>query len=191
MKALFAALALALAPLAHAAADAKAGAAKAQVCVQCHGPGGNSDNPEFPSLAGQPPLYVYYQLIQFREERRKDPRMSPYAAKLSDADMKDMAAYFTAQAPGAPALAPDAGKVAAGKAVVEANHCGSCHMPAFQGQQHIARLAGQHYAYLLKQLRGFKNGTRPDIDGTMASTAQPLSDADIENVCHYLASLKP
>jgi cytochrome c553 len=39
-------------------------------------------------------------------------------------------------------------------------------------------------------LRGFKTGARPDIDGTMASSAQPLTDVDIENVAHYLATLK-
>lgn len=172
-------------------ADAKAGEAKAQACAACHGPGGNSPDPTVPSLAGQPPLYVLYQLIQFREERRRDARMSPFAAKLSDADMKDIAAYFTAQMPAAPALAPDPAKVAAGKAVVQAQHCGSCHMPDFSGQQHIARLAGQHYAYLVKELRGFKSGERPDIDGTMASAAQPLTEADIDNVAHYLASLRP
>ena len=191
MKAAFAVLALAAAPLAHGAADAKAGEAKAQVCVQCHGPGGHSANPEFPSLAGQPPLYVQYQLIQFREERRKDPRMSPFAAKLTDADMKDLAAYFTAQPPNGPATAPDPARAAAGKAVAERLHCGSCHLPDFAGQKHIARLAGQHYDYLVKQLRGFKTGARPDIDGLMAESAQPLTEQDILDVAHFLSSLHP
>jgi cytochrome c553 len=74
--------------------------------------------------------------------------------------------------------------------VADRNYCGSCHTSTYYGQNHIARLAGQHYAYLVKELRGFKTGARPDIDGTMASAAQPLSDADIENVAHYLATLR-
>jgi cytochrome c553 len=175
---------------AHAAGDAAAGEAKAQVCVQCHGVAGNSPDPLVPSLAGQPPLYVQYQLIQFREERRRDERMSPFAAKLTDADTKDLAAYFSKQSPAPPQAQPDAAKAEAGKAVAQANHCNSCHMPDFRGQQHIARLAGQHEAYLLKELRGFKTGARPDIDGSMASAAQPLSDADIVNVAHYLATYR-
>jgi cytochrome c553 len=191
VKSLPAAFALALAPAVHAAADVKAGEAKAQVCVQCHGLGGISTNPQYPSLAAQPPLYVQYQLIQFREERRKDPRMSPYAAKLTDADMKDLAAYFTAQPPAAPAGAADAAKVAAGRTVVDRLHCGSCHMPDFAGQKHIARLAGQHYDYLVKQLRGFKTGARPDIDGLMVESAQPLTDQDILDVAYYLSTFKP
>ena len=182
---------LALAAIdARAAGDAAAGEAKAQVCVQCHGPGGHSENPEFPSLAGQPPLYVQYQLIQFREERRKDPRMSPFAAKLTDGDMKDIAAYFSQESPAPPRGEPDPAKAEAGKLVSQAYHCNSCHTPDFRGQQHIARLAGQHEAYLLRQLRGFKTGARPDIDGSMASAAQPLSDADIVNVAHYLATFR-
>jgi cytochrome c553 len=173
-----------------AAGDAAVGETKAQVCVQCHGPGGNSMNSEFPSLAAQPPLYVQYQLIQFREQRRKDPRMSPFAEKLTDADMKDLGAYFSQQKLAPAAVAPDAAKAEAGKAVAQSMHCNSCHRPDFSGQQHIARLAGQHEPYLVKELRGFKTGARPDIDGSMASAAQPLTDADIVNVAHYLATYR-
>jgi cytochrome c553 len=180
----------ALSPLC-AGADAKAGAAKAEPCAACHGAGGRSTDATVPSLAGQPPLYIEYQLIQFRELRRKDARMSPFAEKLSNADMKDLAAYFAAEPPAKPTLTPDPAKVAAGKAVAEGLHCNSCHMPDFRGQNHIARLTGQHYDYLVKELRGFKAGTRPDIDGMMSSAAQPLTDSDIVNVAHYLASLTP
>lgn len=183
-------LLLAAVPAASHAADAAAGEKKAAVCTACHGPGGNSTDAEFPSLAAQPPIYTFYQLIQFREQRRKDPRMSPFAEKLTDADMKDMAAYFAAQKIAPPAVTPDPAKVAAGKVVGDSMFCGSCHMGNYHGQNHIARLAGQHQAYLVKELRGFKTGARPDIDGTMASAAQPLTDADIENVAHYLATLR-
>jgi cytochrome c553 len=172
------------------AQDAGSGEKKAAVCTACHGPGGNSTDPQYPSLAAQPPTYTFYQLLQFREERRKDPRMSPFAAKLSDADMKDIAAYFAAQKVVPPAITADAAKVAAGKAVADRMYCGSCHTSTYYGQNHIARLAGQHYAYLVKELRGFRTGARPDIDGTMASAAQPLTDADIENAAHYLATLR-
>jgi cytochrome c553 len=172
------------------AADPGAGEQKSRVCVACHGPGGNSTDPTVPSIAAQPPTYTLFQLIQFREQRRKDPRMSPFAEKLTDADMKEIAAYYAAQQLVPPAITADAAKVAAGKAVAERNFCGSCHMGNYAGQNHIARLAGQHVSYLAKELRGFKTGARPDIDGTMASAAQPLSDADIDNVTHYLATLR-
>ena len=63
-------------------------------------------------------------------------------------------------------------------------------MHDLSGQNQVPRLAGQNYAYLVKQMRGLKDGSRRDIDGTMASAAQALSDQDIENLAHYLAGMK-
>jgi cytochrome c553 len=173
-----------------APADPEAGRLKAQPCIACHGPGGNSDNPAVPSLASQAPLYIYYQLIQFREGRRVNEQMTPFAAKLTDAEMKDIAAYFSAQPPHVPQNALEAAQIEAGQAIAARNHCDSCHMPTYAGQKHIPRLASQHYAYLVKELRGFKTGARPDIDGSMASAAQPLSDKDMTDMAAYLAGLK-
>jgi cytochrome c553 len=185
------ALAMAV-PIQGRAADIEAGRRKAEVCMPCHGENGNSTIPTVPSLAGQQPLYLYYQLIQFREERRKDPQMSPFAANLSDADMQDLAAYFAAQKPVvSQSGAPDAQKVAAGKRASEVHHCASCHAPGLVGQDHIPRLAGQHHAYLLKQLRGFKAQTSTDIDGSMTEAAQALSDEEIEALAYYIAHLQP
>ena len=182
------ALALGLA-LPASAADAEAGKRKAEPCSACHGPGGNSSDPAVPSLAGQQPLYVYYQLLNFRDERRKDPRMSPMAAGMADADMKDLAEYFAQQKPKAPAAPPTAEQVEAGKAVAQKMHCNQCHKPDFTGQQHIPRLASQHNAYLAAQLRGYKAQTRVDLDGLMTESAQPLTEGDIVAVSAYLASL--
>jgi cytochrome c553 len=170
-------------------ADASAGKSKAGVCVACHGPDGNSSNPVYPSLAGQTPLYIYYQLVQFREQRRLNEQMSPFAAKLTDADMKDIAAYFSSQGPLATAQAADDARSPAGQAVAVRYHCNSCHTPTFAGQNQIPRIAGLQYQYLVKQLSGLKTGERPDIDGTMAEAAQPLSDQDITDVSRYLAGL--
>ena len=171
------------------AADIEAGRRKAEVCVPCHGANGDSTIPTTPSLAGQQPLYVFLQLIQFREKRRTDPQMSPFAEKLSDADMEDIAAYYAAQKPFASRRAGDPAKVAAGRKVVDANHCASCHAPGLVGQKQMPRLVGQHYEYLLNQLRGFKAQTRADIDGSMTTAAQPLSGQDIENLADYIADL--
>jgi cytochrome c553 len=179
----------AVAPATAAPPDPVAGKAKAAPCFACHGEDGNSVQPAIPSLAAQPPLYVFYQLIQFREERRKDPLMSPFAAKLTDQDMKDIAAYFSALPARVPDHAPDPAQIEAGKAIAARNHCDSCHASKYEGQKHIGRLAGQHYEYLVKQLRGFKTGARPDIDGSMASAAQPLNDADILAMAAYLSKL--
>ena len=171
------------------AADSDAGKAKAEACFVCHGPGGNSADPQYPSLAGQQPLYIQLQIIQFREGRRKNDQMTAMAANLSDADAKALGEYFAAQPPKPAALPKEPDRMERGKAIASRLHCNSCHTPTFQGQQHVPRLASQHYDYLVKSLRGFKNGSRTDFDGLMIESAQPLTDNDVLDVCAYLASL--
>jgi cytochrome c553 len=171
------------------AADAAAARAKADVCAKCHGADGTSSDPAIPSLAGQKEEYLAMQLVQYREHRRKSAQMAPFAEGLSDADVEELAKYYAAQRPFASRRGGDAAKVAAGKKVAEANHCGSCHLPDLSGQKHVPRLVGQNYAYLLEQMRGFKDQTRADIDGSMSMAAQPLSAREIEEVSEYVASL--
>jgi len=172
------------------AADLEAGRKKAAPCAECHGPDGNATIPGTPSLAGQPVYFTHWQLIKFRDGRRKDPRMSPFAQNLSDADMADLAAYYEAQPPRPrPPASTDPAKVAAGKQLADLHHCSSCHRPGFTGQQQAARLAGQDSDYLLKLLRGFKSKTASDLDGTMTVAAQPLMDEDIQNIVQFLATL--
>jgi cytochrome c553 len=188
---LLAALAWLIGPATGGAADLEAGRGKTEACAPCHGADGNSTNPAVPSLAGQPPLYTYYQLLQFREGQRVDPQMSPFAVGLSDADMQDMAAYYSTQTPAAPPDSGDPVRLEAGRKLVQTHHCDSCHVPGLVGQNHIPRLAGQHYEYLLKQLRAYKAQTRTDLDGSMTMAAQPLSAEDIEILAYYLSHLGP
>jgi cytochrome c553 len=183
------ALALMFCVGAAAGADLEAGRQKAQVCVACHGPAGNSTNPVMPSLAGQPAQFISTELFQFREGNRKDPQMTPMAANLSNADMNDLAAYFSAQKPEPSAHKTDPANAAAGADLAKRFYCSQCHAPALLGQQHIPRLAGQQYEYLKTQLRGFRAGTRADLDGNMTSAAQALTDKDIEVLVDYIAGL--
>ena len=191
-------LARALAILAGAAAAAPAWAAdpeavrqKVQACVACHGEAGNSTNPGVPSLARQPSLFMQWQLLMFRDGRRKDPQMSPVAANLSDADIADLAAYFAAQKPAAPALAPDPAKAEAGLKAARTNHCLSCHGANLMGADQIPRIAGQHLEYVRTQLRLYRARTRADLDGQMTSAAQALTDENIENLAHFVATFPP
>lgn len=174
-----------------ARADADAGRRKAESCAACHGPEGNSANPAVPSLAGQPAQFITMQLFQFREGNRKNEQMTPMAANLSNADMNDLAAYFSSLKPTAPSRQASAEHAAAAPALTKKYNCVQCHGPALTGQQHIPRLAGQQFDYLRTQLRGFKAQTRADIDGIMTSAAQPLTDADIDTLADYLSALPP
>jgi cytochrome c553 len=164
---------------------------KAEPCFACHGPGGNSTIPTNPSLAGHPAQAIAMQLYQFREGNRKDPQMSPMASTLSNAEMNELAAYFSRQKAALPAYKTAPENAAAGPKLARQFNCVQCHGPRLLGQQHIPRLAGQQHGYLLAQLRKFKAQTRADLDGNMTSAAQPLTDKDIEILADYLAGLDP
>jgi cytochrome c553 len=110
---------------------------------------------------------------------------------LSNADMQDLAAYYAAQPPVASGSPSDPAQAEAGQRLVKAHYCDSCHAPGLVGQQHIPRLAGQQYEYLLKQLREFKAQKRADMDGSMTMAAQPLSAEDIDTLAHYIAQMRP
>ena len=171
------------------AADLKAGRRKAEPCARCHGADGNATIPGTPSLAGQPAWFTHWTLFKFRDGRRKDPLMSPFAANLSDADMADLAAYYEAQRSQPRPQVVDAAKAALGKGLASAHLCTSCHRPDLSGQHQVPRLAGQDLAYLLKLLRAYKAQTAGDLEGLMTQAAQPLTEADIETLAHYMAGL--
>ena len=184
---------LAGAPLAYAQAPppakVEAGRAKSAPCAACHGPDGNATIPGTPSLAGQPTMFTHWQLIKYRDGRRKDPQMSPLAEKLSDDDMADLAAFYAVQKATRRPATLDAQKVEDGKKAAAYYQCTSCHRTNLAGHEQIPRLAGQDLDYLRKLLRGFKEKTASDLDGTMTMAAVPLSVEDVENIAHFLASL--
>ncbi len=171
-----------------AAPDAEAGKAKSQTCFACHGADGIGVSPNIPNIAAQPPLSLFYQLVQFREGMRKGGGMEIFAKNLSDADVRDIAAYFSALPPPVAKMG-DPVKVAAGQKITQQNYCNSCHAPQLQGQKQVPRLAGQSTEYSVTQLRNIRSGARVDMDGTMGSAARGLSDEDIEALAVYAASL--
>jgi cytochrome c553 len=162
---------------------------KVETCVACHGPGGNSTNGMYPVLAGQTARYIYLELKDFKEGRRKDPSMDPVAAQLSQADMLALGDYFSKQRQAPSTFKADGGKVAAGSKISDAVLCPMCHLGGFVGQNEIPRAAGQQYDYIKKQLADFKARRRTNDAGNMTSVAATLSDDDIENLAHYIVNL--
>lgn len=183
------ALLLAAAATSAIAQDVETGRKKAETCVACHGPSGNSTQPQFPVLAGQTARYVYLQLKDFKEGRRSEPQMEPFIKDLSRQDMFDIAAYFAAQKPRPAAFNADPARAARGKAKADETLCTMCHLGGFLGQNEIPRVAGQHYEYVVKQMKDFKTGKRTNDAGNMASVSKTLSDDDISNLAHYLVGL--
>lgn len=182
-------LAALVACISTAQAGAEEGRVKAQACAACHGADGNAVSAEIPSLAAQPRQFLVMALFMFREGQRKSELMTPFVAKLSNADLNDLAAYYSSQTLTPPTATLDAGLAARAQMITERNNCVACHRPSLTGQQHIPRLAGQGKAYLLAQLKGFKASTRADLDGTMTSAAQGLALDELELLADYLSTL--
>lgn len=171
------------------AQDIEAGRTKAQACAACHGADGNSSVGTFPTLAGQTWRYIYIELKDFKEGRRTDPVMSAMAAPLSRQDMIDIANFYAAQPAKPSTFKADEGKVKLGKAKADETLCVMCHLGGFSGQNEIPRVAGQQYAYIVKQMKDFKARTRTNDAGNMTSVAGTLSDQDIENLAQYITTL--
>ena len=77
------------------AADSAQGKEKAAICAGCHGSNGIGLSGEFPNLAGQKQGYLLKQLEAFKSGVRVDPTMKAMVAGLNEADMKNLAAYYS------------------------------------------------------------------------------------------------
>lgn len=182
------------------AGNAEAGKTKSAACGGCHGADGNSPAPAFPKLAGQNEAYIVKQVKDFKaNSTRKNDIMLGMVAALSEEDAKDIGAYFQAQSVSQPAIF-DESKIAAGRELYKGGDlqkgipaCQACHGPKGSGTAGIGypQLGGQYTEYTLAQLKAFKNGSRTNDDKMlMRSIVEKLSDADMEAVANYIASLK-
>ena len=77
------------------AADPAAGKTKAAMCAACHGPQGIAVAPDAPNLAGQPAMYIAEQLRSYKSGKRRHDVMTLMAKPLSDADIDNLAAWFS------------------------------------------------------------------------------------------------
>jgi len=79
------------------AGDAVAGQVKASACAGCHGMNGSSNSEMYPNLAGQKEAYLVKALNAYRSGDRPDPTMKAMAGTLTDADVENLAAFFSSQ----------------------------------------------------------------------------------------------
>ncbi len=183
--------------MAQAAGDAAAGKAKSATCLACHGPDGNSPNPIWPKLAGQHSVYILKQLQAFKSGERKNDLMSPMAMPLADADMENLAAYFSGQKQTAGTAAAD--KVELGEKIYRSGNaangvapCIGCHGPSGLGNPaaQFPRISGQHAAYAEKALKDFRGQQRTnDTQEMMQGATAKMSDAEIAAVAQYIQGL--
>jgi cytochrome c553 len=181
------------------AGDAQKAAVRKTVetCGTCHGVNGRSVSPTFPNLAAQQAPYIELQLKAFKDQSRADPDAQAYmwgmASQLSDSMISALAGYFAAQ-PAAPGKAGNSALIAQGKQLFEEGvpsrqipPCASCHGARAEGVAIFPRLAGQHAAYLLKQLLVIQSvlRTAPVMHGVI----KDLSKDQMQAVVAYLESI--
>ena len=176
--------------------DAEAGATKVVTCVACHGQDGISASAEFPSLAGQVPGYIEQQLRLYKSGERQNAIMAGMGAALSEQDMSDMDAYYSALEPPVLSLSEDQEEEARrGEKIYRGGYrpfsiaaCMACHGPGGHGiPPTYPRVSGQHADYLEVQLLAFKSGARQhDI---MNPIAFRLSEAQIRELALYMSAL--
>jgi cytochrome c553 len=166
------------------------------VCSSCHGFDGRSISPTFPRLAGQQKDYLVAQLTAFRDKTRADPHARTYmwgmAAHLSDQMIQAIAAYYSAQFPvaGTPGASP---QITAGAKLfaegIPSGHvpaCVLCHGAKAAGNGPIPRLAGQHQAYLVRQLEAFASKAR--ANEIMHEESKSLTPEQISEVTAFVAT---
>lgn len=169
------------------AASIGRGATLALRCTMCHGARGLSAA-NSPNLAGQYPIAIYKQLMDFKTGARVSAIMAPLVADLTAADMRDLAAYYAylprltdSNAHGPPRI------VASGAPLRGIAPCGACH-----GEVGVkagaAWLEGQPVAYLHNQLEAFASGARTnDIDEQMRNIARTMTPQEIDAASRYYA----
>ena len=179
--------------------DAEAGAAKAATCTACHGPNGNSIVAMWPSIAGQHESYIRKTLQAFKDGTRTDPVMAAQAMTLSDEDIADLAAYYSAQTGTrrtANAELADEGErlYRGGNKDTSVSACIACHGPKGRGNEPAGypSLTGQHADYTAKQLNAYKNDQRKSDGDTrmMRMIAERMTAKEIAAVSAYIQGLR-
>jgi len=179
-------------------ADPQRGQGAAASCVACHGAKGNSNNGQWPNLAGQHADYIYEQLQYYKSGERENAIMYGQAAGLDKQTMADLAVYFAG-------LDAEVGEtpeelLATGKSIYMGGiaekgvpACVSCHGPAGLGvpSSGYPRLSGQKTQYTSDQLALYRSGERSGYGqaSVMNGIASNLSDEEIQAVANYVRGL--
>jgi len=167
-----------------------------QVCAACHTFDGTRGLPANPILQGQHPEYLVKQLVEYKAGKRANAVMSGMASLLSDDDMKNVAAFYSAKQ-AKPGAAKNKDTVVLGEkiyrggiAAKQVPACAGCHSPNGAGiPAQYPRLGGQHADYAEAQLVAFRSGARAN-SAQMTAIAARMSDKEIKAVADYVAGLR-
>lgn len=178
--------------------DAKAAETKVAMCIGCHGiQGYQSSFPEVyrvPMISGQSAGFIASALAAYKSGERRHPTMRAIAQSLSEKDIADLAAYYTAHGRSVVASAqkPVTEPGARVRELMDKGACTSCHGanlskpidPAFP------KIAGQHADYLYVALKSYKAGTQATwgrANGVMGAVVAQFTHAELKEIAGYIA----
>ncbi len=174
---------------------AKGQATSTAICAACHTADGSRGSPANPIIQGQHPEYLVKQLNEFKAGKRQNAVMTGMAAALSEADMRNVAAFYAGKT-AKPGFAKNKATVELGEKIYRGGiadrsipACAGCHSPNGAGiPAQYPRLAGQHADYTEAQLVAFRGGARKN-SVPMTGVAAKMNDREIKAVADYIAGL--
>ena len=183
--------------------DAKAGETKNAMCIGCHGiKGYQASFPEVykvPMISGQGAGYITVSLNAYKKGERKHPTMRGIAEALSDQDIADLAAFYSADgntdAAALPAK-PSQEPTAAVQALLGKANCASCHGANYAApiDPSYPKIAGQHADYLFVALKAYKTDSSNlkvgRANAVMGAMAKQYTNAELKAMAGYLASVQ-
>jgi cytochrome c553 len=180
--------------------DAAAGEKKIAMCIGCHGiKGYQASFPEIhkvPMISGQGAAYITSALNAYKKGERRHPTMRGIADSLTEQDIADVAAYYSASGvvEGAAPLAKAADGSARVAALVTKGACASCHGESFSKpiDPSYPKISGQHKDYLFVALKSYKaepNALVGRSNAIMGGIAKQFSNAELKELANYIGSL--
>jgi len=187
--------------------DAKAGETKNAMCIGCHGiKGYQASFPEVykvPMISGQGAKYIVAALNEYKKGDRKHPTMRAIADSLSDQDIADLAAHYSADGAVASAApvdpkavkAPSKEPSAQVQALLNKANCASCHGANFSSpiDPSYPKIGGQHADYLFVALKAYTMDSKnPKVgrgNAIMAGMAKQYTNPELKLLANYLSSV--
>jgi len=165
-----------------AAQDIEAGRKVAGLCRVCHGLQGVAQVPIAPHISGEPVSYITRQLEAFRSGAREHEMMTVVARGLTDRQIADVAAWYSAHEARA-TLPPGADPGAA------PSLCVNCHgANGIALNEDAPNLANETNIYLATQLKAFRNGRRKHE--IMSDIAADLTDDEIRAYADWYSAMQ-
>lgn len=172
----------------------KAGKERYELCATCHNTNGwGKTDGSFPVIAGQHRSVIIKQLADIRARNRENPTMFPFSGDDvlgGPQGLEDVAGYIS-QLPGdpTPGIGDDENTQEGQKLYAE--KCAACHGLEGQGnaESFFPRIQGQHFAYLLRQLKWIRDGRRKNANPAMLMQIKHMDDATLSSIANYISRI--